>query len=78
MFKGQRFGDCGDQAPGRRPHKQPGLQFCRAAHMEQTLCVSLVKAAHTPFRSVALLPRNVPGFQAGRGFSIKARGGILV
>lgn len=42
------------------------------------LCVSLVKAAHTPFRSVALLPRNVRGFQAGRGFHIKARGGILV
>ena len=42
------------------------------------LCDSPVKAAHTPFRSVALLPRNAPGFQSGRGFNIKARGVFLV
>lgn len=56
------------QRAGRRPHRQMGLQFCRAVHMEQALRFPSKRQHKRLSEALHCFPGNAPGFQAGRGF----------
>lgn len=56
----------------RRPHRRLGLQFCRAAHMEQTLRFPSKRQHKRLSEAWHCFPGNAPRFQTESG--LKHRG----